>query len=208
MGYVGVRFRPRGAHRRDLGPEPSNTARTGTTYGQVEPLAARPRGYPCSRRAGGRWPEGSGAHVGYATYPNNVPQRKQRGVGRFSNCLPRWVLIQSGRPDSNRRPPAPKAGALPDCATPRTTYECRRSVGQLKAFRLIFRRSTRHSDTEAIPRGFPLTSFPGSQIVSASRIIWTSVLILSRSNRSNQSRILTTAAATTSKRRTQRPAKP
>ncbi len=25
----------------------------------------------------------------------------------------------SGRPDSNRRPPAPKAGALPDCATPR-----------------------------------------------------------------------------------------
>ena len=119
MGYVGVRFRPRGAHRRDLGPEPSNTARTGTTYGQVEPLAARPRGYPCSRRAGGRWPEGSGARVGYATYPNNVPQRKQRGVGRFSNCLPRCVLIQSGRPDSNRRPPAPKAGALPDCATPR-----------------------------------------------------------------------------------------
>src|SRR5262245_6313602 len=25
----------------------------------------------------------------------------------------------SGRPDSNRRPPAPKAGALPGCATPR-----------------------------------------------------------------------------------------
>jgi hypothetical protein len=31
----------------------------------------------------------------------------------------------SGRPDSNRRPPAPKAGALPGCATPRqsTTYD-------------------------------------------------------------------------------------
>ena len=26
----------------------------------------------------------------------------------------------SGRPDSNRRPPAPKAGALPGCATPRS----------------------------------------------------------------------------------------
>lgn len=29
----------------------------------------------------------------------------------------RW----SGRPDSNRRPPAPKAGALPGCATPRSS---------------------------------------------------------------------------------------
>jgi hypothetical protein len=28
----------------------------------------------------------------------------------------------SGRPDSNRGPPAPKAGALPDCATPRATH--------------------------------------------------------------------------------------
>ena len=29
------------------------------------------------------------------------------------------VILQSGRPDLNRRPPAPKAGALPGCATPR-----------------------------------------------------------------------------------------
>jgi hypothetical protein len=28
-------------------------------------------------------------------------------------------IRQSGRPDSNRGPPAPKAGALPGCATPR-----------------------------------------------------------------------------------------
>ena len=28
--------------------------------------------------------------------------------------------IKSGRRDSNPRHPAPKAGALPDCATPRT----------------------------------------------------------------------------------------
>src|SRR5689334_16713237 len=31
----------------------------------------------------------------------------------------RSVKRWSGRPDSNRRPPAPKAGALPGCATPR-----------------------------------------------------------------------------------------
>ena len=29
------------------------------------------------------------------------------------------TFLQSGRPDSNRGPPAPKAGALPNCATPR-----------------------------------------------------------------------------------------
>jgi integrase len=29
------------------------------------------------------------------------------------------LSLQSGRPDLNRRPPAPKAGALPGCATPR-----------------------------------------------------------------------------------------
>jgi hypothetical protein len=28
-------------------------------------------------------------------------------------------MFWSGRPDLNRRPPAPKAGALPGCATPR-----------------------------------------------------------------------------------------
>jgi hypothetical protein len=30
------------------------------------------------------------------------------------------ALHLSGRLDSNQRPPAPKAGALPSCATPRT----------------------------------------------------------------------------------------
>ena len=33
-----------------------------------------------------------------------------------------FVLHQSGRPDSNRGPPAPKAGALPSCATPRKLF--------------------------------------------------------------------------------------
>src|SRR5215207_6057194 len=42
------------------------------------------------------------------------------GGGHRSACLfsaRRW----SGRPDSNQRPSAPKADALPDCATPRTS---------------------------------------------------------------------------------------
>ena len=34
-------------------------------------------------------------------------------------CPERTILVWSGRPDLNRRPPAPKAGALPGCATPR-----------------------------------------------------------------------------------------
>src|SRR5438105_5389377 len=34
----------------------------------------------------------------------------------------------SGRLDSNQRPPAPEAGALPDCATPRTYGGCRTKV--------------------------------------------------------------------------------
>src|SRR5262249_10816618 len=31
-----------------------------------------------------------------------------------------FLLLQSGRADLNGRPPAPKAGALPGCATPRS----------------------------------------------------------------------------------------
>ena len=34
------------------------------------------------------------------------------------------TFTQSGRPDSNRGPPAPKAGALPSCATPRKLLLC------------------------------------------------------------------------------------
>jgi hypothetical protein len=35
----------------------------------------------------------------------------------------------SGRQDSNLRPPAPKAGALPDCATPRRIFKISSSNG-------------------------------------------------------------------------------
>ncbi len=39
--------------------------------------------------------------------------------GRCSVQLSYGSYFMSGRPDSNRRPSAPKADALPDCATPR-----------------------------------------------------------------------------------------
>ena len=54
-----------------------------------------------------------------------APGRRNTGV-RTAPCGPQELFIlpilQSGRPDSNRGPPAPKAGALPDCATPRNPY--------------------------------------------------------------------------------------
>ena len=37
-------------------------------------------------------------------------------------------FYQSGRLDLNQRPPAPKAGALPGCATPRTEAEVYHSM--------------------------------------------------------------------------------
>ena len=40
----------------------------------------------------------------------------------FTGHDTRRQLHQSGRPDSNRGPPAPKAGALPSCATPRKMF--------------------------------------------------------------------------------------
>jgi hypothetical protein len=48
----------------------------------------------------------------------------KRGVNMHKNEGPsemRWGLIgKSGRPDLNRGPPAPKAGAIPGYATPRS----------------------------------------------------------------------------------------
>ena len=39
--------------------------------------------------------------------------------GAFNKLKKTREMFWSGRPDLNRRPPAPKAGALPGCATPR-----------------------------------------------------------------------------------------
>src|SRR5258705_9803444 len=53
-------------------------------------------------------------------YPAELQARILRMAGNQSE---NW----SGREDSNLRPPAPKAGALPGCATPRkTTINSRR----------------------------------------------------------------------------------
>ena len=46
-------------------------------------------------------------------------------VGKYillTICFYYDIRSWSGREDSNLRPPAPKAGALPDCATPRLLY--------------------------------------------------------------------------------------
>ena len=48
---------------------------------------------------------------------------------RLAGMEERW----SGRPDSNRRPPAPKAGALPDCATARRRRVSTRHAGSGRA---------------------------------------------------------------------------
>src|SRR4028118_926482 len=47
--------------------------------------------------------------------------------------LPVFRVLLSGREDSNLRPPAPKAGALPGCATPRGDRdEYSKAVGGFK----------------------------------------------------------------------------
>ncbi len=57
-----------------------------------------------------------------AALPTTSTLRRRRPSQRDCRCYPgvtpelgKW----SGRLDSNQRPPAPKAGALPGCATPR-----------------------------------------------------------------------------------------
>ena len=47
----------------------------------------------------------------HAWSPSRAPDCDHRSAG----------TAESGRPDSNRRPPAPKAGAIPGYATPRTS---------------------------------------------------------------------------------------
>ena len=48
-----------------------------------------------------------------------APNEPGRLVGRFRQLLLARLKRFVGQPDSNGRPPAPKAGALPDCAMPR-----------------------------------------------------------------------------------------
>src|SRR6266700_6390664 len=48
-----------------------------------------------------------------------MPVRSARRSSSLAPPNAGQMLAWSGRPDLNRRPPAPKAGALPGCATPR-----------------------------------------------------------------------------------------
>jgi hypothetical protein len=48
-----------------------------------------------------------------------IPQMGFEVNGAFNRLKKTREMFWSGRPDLNRGPPAPKAGALPGCATPR-----------------------------------------------------------------------------------------
>jgi hypothetical protein len=57
------------------------------------------------------------------SYWRSRPEENQGPLPLERDCHAPWFLfIQSGRADLNGRPPAPKAGALPGCATPRSLY--------------------------------------------------------------------------------------
>src|SRR5678815_374809 len=47
--------------------------------------------------------------------------RAKASFNRSPSCCHKQVSCESGRPDLNRGPPAPKAGAIPGYATPRMT---------------------------------------------------------------------------------------
>ena len=54
---------------------------------------------------------------------NRTPITSLEGWGSAFELHPHSTFRRSGREDSNLRPPAPKAGALPGCATPRQGLE-------------------------------------------------------------------------------------
>ena len=64
------------------------------------------------------WPRASAPRPqGYFFGARLEPPVRTRALS--SSVAAYAAILLSGRPDSNRGPPAPKAGALPDCATPR-----------------------------------------------------------------------------------------
>ncbi len=65
----------------------------------------------------------------------------------------------SGREDSNFRPPAPHAGALPGCATPRPNRELYASIGHPS--RLAVRLMGHHCSRGGPTRSWPVRTSPG-----------------------------------------------
>ena len=84
----------------------------------------------------------------------------------------------SGREDSNLRPPAPKAGALPDCATPRrrqatgtsdTSFRTRGNLSRplrLTAFRLVLEAAPIPTSASPRPTGRIRTSSRASAVAA------------------------------------------
>lgn len=64
--------------------------------------------------------EGETASSYPTTYPRPAHRVDEAGLEDDPKPLCRNNLPKSGRPDSNRRPPPPKGGALPGCATSRS----------------------------------------------------------------------------------------
>jgi hypothetical protein len=104
--------------RRYLQPEPSLEDRrmVGPGAGKADRKLASAElcAGPSESQLGGSRFRGGGGRAGRpkAGVHANAPRDSKQPRGD--------ELLASGRRDSNPGPPAPKAGALPDCATPRT----------------------------------------------------------------------------------------
>ena len=59
-------------------------------------------------------------------------REKVEGLNNKKATRREWLL--SGYPDSNWGPPAPKAGALTNCATPRSAYPYRNCDAKVQLF--------------------------------------------------------------------------
>ncbi len=125
--------------------------------------------------------------------------RRRDPSGRVSKSFEGW----SGRRDSNPRPSAPKADALPDCATPRLTEwmdvpalalwriagESRRSF----SVRQVHFRLYPDSECLSFPRqctGCHIISFVKSQTINSSGIMKITAMPRKSSSRNPQSRQL------------------
>ena len=94
-----------------------------------------------------------------------IPRRPCQGRGAAWRCIQprRW----SGRPGSNRGPPAPKAGALPGCATPRRMRPSRLSYHNHPRFTSVPRSAAGgRTPRRAPPRATrPKAAGPSSRLV-------------------------------------------
>ena len=81
--------------------------------------SARPSEVPWSFPYRGECHRGDYSMAPHVKKPNCLEIRGRLDAGLFQTPG-KSLIVWSGREDSNFRPPAPHAGALPGCATPRT----------------------------------------------------------------------------------------